>query len=662
MSPGGARAAVVVVDVPRCDEPLQVLARGSVEINAARTVEGMLDAVALHARTAVRARQAVISLTEGAPLTHRIMAISLHSDYTPWRDYAVPPDGSGIYTVPVASGRPLRLTQEELEAHPGWRAFGAQAALHPPLRGLLAVPMIGRGGDNLGLIQLSDRGEGDFDGDDEAMLVQLAQIASVAVERLRHEQALRGERDRIDAIVDAMWDGVLVTGPGGVVERVSPSLCRMVGWPEHDLVGLLPPFPFWPDGGPGAGRARAELCEEGAHEYDLVFRRSDGGLLPVLLSTAPVGDDGTAVAIVKDMTTRRGAEEELRESRTRLAEAQRIAHLGSWTLDFDDRRVEWSDEVYRILGLEPGAVAPSVELFMSLVHPDDRTLTEEALAAATRTGGYHVEHRVVRPDGEVRILLEQGEIKEDEHGRARHLIGSVLDVTDRRRVEDDARAHADRVIALAEGRGRLVADALTAEERARQGLAEVLHDDVLQDLLAARQDVADAMRRGGGDDDLLDRARAGIVRATARLREVVGELHPVTLTHGGLETALRAVAESIARRGGFGVTFEVDRDAPGVHDRLVLALAREFLVNVEKHADAERAHVRIEQVAEGVRLTVTDDGRGFTPVADGQAFNRGHIGLPSARERVGALGGDLVVRSAPGQGTRVVAVIPAPSG
>lgn len=660
MSSHGRRPVVAVTEAERGLEPLQALARGSVEINAALTADEMLAAVGRHARAATGARQAVVSLTEEPSHSQRIMMISLDTAYERWSDYEIPPDGSGVYTVATRTGEPLRLTQQELESHPGWRAFGDEAGRHPPIRGLLAVPMIGRDGGSLGLIQLSDRAEGDFDADDEAMLVQLAQIASVAVERLRHEEALRAERDRTDAILDAMLDGVLVTGAGGVVERVSPSFRRMTGWTEGDLLGRSAPYPFWPRGAAEALPTTTAVFGDGSAELDLVFRRADGTDFPVLVSAAPVGDDGTAVTIVKDMTTRHAAERQLEESRKRLSEAQRIANLGSWDLDVATSRAQWSDEVYRILGIDRTGVVPTIDLFLDLVHPDDRDSVREAIDEALGAGErFDLEHRVVRPDGEVRVLLEQGEVELDERGRPVHFIGTMLDVTARRRAEDEAREHANRVVALAEGRGRLVADALTAEERARQALAEVLHDDVLQDLLAARQDVADAIGRRGGGGDVLDTARAGIVRATARLREVVGELHPVTLTHGGLEAALQAVAESVAKRGGFTVTFEIDRDATGVHDRLVLALAREFLVNVEKHAEAEHAHVRVERVGEDVRLTVTDDGRGFTPEADGQAFNRGHIGLPSARERVAALGGALTVRSAPGRGARIVVLIPA---
>ncbi|WP_217914659.1 PAS domain S-box protein [Miltoncostaea marina] len=652
--------------VARPSGPLQALARASVELNAAQRVVDLFRALARNAREVIGAGQAAVSLTVEGSHAQEVIAVALDPSLAAWAGYDAETDGTGIYSVPVRTGRPLRLSHRELVEHPAWRGFGAHAGDHPPLRGLLAVPMIGLAGGNLGLIQLSDRIDGaEFDEDDEAMAVQLAQIASVALERLGREQELRAERDRVRSIMDSLADGVVVTGPGAVIESVSPSFCRMTGFAARDLVGTAPPYPFWPPEAQARIDDAVERYERGGvREFDLVLVRADGSRFPVALSASPIGDArGAGVAVVRDITGRVAYEEELRHGRGLLAEAQRIAHLGSWTYRFEEPgNLELSDEMRRILGVEHAGPL-SIDRFMGLVHPDDRAMVSEALSAAVQRGSrYMVEHRLLRPDGDERTLLEQGEVERDAGGRPLRLMGTTLDVTDRRRAEDEARAQAARVAALAEERGRLVADALTAEERARQHLAEVLHDDVLQDLLATRQEVVEVARRSApGEADALERARQGIVRATARLREVVGELHPVTLTHGGLETALRTVAESIAGRGGFRVTFEIDCAAVGVHDRLVLALAREFLVNVEKHSGAEHAHVRVARAGPAVRLVVADDGRGFTPRVDGEAFYRGHIGLPSARERVAALGGSLSIDSAPGQGARITALIPPPA-
>ena len=174
------------------EQRLQRLNTASLAINAASTHEDVLRVITEEARSLIGAHQAVTSTTVGQNWAQAINEVSLSEKYAAWRGYNTRPDGSGIYTLVCQMNRPLRLTQAELEAHPAWRGFGAHAAQHPPLRGWLAAPLVGKDGQNIGLIQLSDKDAGEFSASDEALLVQLAQNASVALENQRlYEQEQR---------------------------------------------------------------------------------------------------------------------------------------------------------------------------------------------------------------------------------------------------------------------------------------------------------------------------------------------------------------------------------------------------------------------------------------------------------------------------------------
>lgn len=141
----------------------------------------------------------------------------------------------------------------------------------------------------------------------------------------------------------------------------------------------------------------------------------------------------------------------------------------------------------------------------------------------------------------------------------------------------------------------------------------------------------------------------------------MSDLHPLTLTNGGLPTALEAVGLMVSRRAGFRLTTMLDPRATGIHDRLLLALGREFLVNAERHAHAGSVALRLERIHGVVRLSVRDDGVGYDPSGPEGRFPAGHIGLASARERVEVLGGQLSVESRVGHGTRVAVVVASPS-
>jgi two-component system, NarL family, sensor kinase len=210
---------------------------------------------------------------------------------------------------------------------------------------------------------------------------------------------------------------------------------------------------------------------------------------------------------------------------------------------------------------------------------------------------------------------------------------------------------------LAEQRGLLASLALTAEQRERRRLAELLHDESVQTLSLARQELIDYHRTGRAD--AFERARAAIDETMAQLRGEIFELHPYVLDHAGLQAALAAIAERSAERTGAEFEVVVDPLAAGVDDELLVVVARELMTNVVKHSGARRVVVSVAADSEQIELQVRDDGRGFDAVARPQsALLAGHIGLASSEQRVRSAGGELVVSSRPGAGTTVRVTLP----
>ncbi len=181
------------------------LTEAALAINSALSIEQVLQVITEQARSIIGTHQSVTSLTIDQNWAQAISSVSLSDKYAAWRDYQEQTDGSGIYTCVCHMNRPMRMTQAELEAHPKWRGFGKYADKHPPMHGWLAAPLAGRDGRNIGLIQLSDKYEGDFTSEDEAIIVQLAQMASVAIENIRLYEAAeqaRMEAERANRIKD----------------------------------------------------------------------------------------------------------------------------------------------------------------------------------------------------------------------------------------------------------------------------------------------------------------------------------------------------------------------------------------------------------------------------------------------------------------------------
>ena len=126
----------------------------------------------------------------------------------------------------------------------------------------------------------------------------------------------------------------------------------------------------------------------------------------------------------------------VRDSERKLEEAQRLAHVGYWEHDPETDLITWSDETYRIFGLQPQAQLLSLAQLPALIHPEDQQSMVQAVAEALRgCRRYDVEYRVVRPTGEVRIVHSQGDVRRDESGRPRRMFGMVQDITERKRAE-----------------------------------------------------------------------------------------------------------------------------------------------------------------------------------------------------------------------------------
>ena len=141
----------------------------------------------------------------------------------------------------------------------------------------------------------------------------------------------------------------------------------------------------------------------------------------------------------------------LRDEREHLTNAQRIGHLGSWDNNYSTNTLEWSDEVYRIFGVAPQEFGATEDAFIAAVHPDDRLRVIDAISASvTERRPYDIQHRIVRRDGSVRTVHGQGEVTFESDGTPSHILGTVLDITDR--------VEAERTVAESEERLRAIVD------------------------------------------------------------------------------------------------------------------------------------------------------------------------------------------------------------
>lgn len=135
-----------------------------------------------------------------------------------------------------------------------------------------------------------------------------------------------------------------------------------------------------------------------------------------------------------------GTSRQLGETMESLDRAQRIAQMGNWDWQIGENRLFWSDGIYRLFGLGRAEFDASYEAFLARVHPEDQAAVDAALRHAVKTGSpYAIDHRIVRPDGGIRVVHKQAEVLLDEQGRPARMIGTVQDITERKQAEQTLR-------------------------------------------------------------------------------------------------------------------------------------------------------------------------------------------------------------------------------
>ena len=271
--------------------------------------------------------------------------------------------------------------------------------------------------------------------------------------RLRHlerqRDALRKSeqelRDVIDTIPAAVWsalpDGSNTYANKRFMEYLGPSAEQTAGsgWQTTIHADDLERH---------VSKWHESVTTGKAHENESRYRRSDGQYRWHLDRGVPLRDEGGNIVkwygVATDIEDRKRAEQilqfvssDLQDSKAKLEEAQRIAHVGYWERDLATERITWSDETYRIFGLKPQEDPVDLAALRQKVHPEDREMVSHALEEALRAGArYNLDYRVLRPTGEIRIVHSTGDVTRDESGRPYRMFGTVQDITDRKRAEE----------------------------------------------------------------------------------------------------------------------------------------------------------------------------------------------------------------------------------
>lgn len=351
--------------------------------------------------------------------------------------------------------------------------------------------------------------------------------------------------------------------------------------------------------------------------------------------------------------------------------------IGTWLNELPFGRLNWDGNTKRLFFVPPER-KPTIELFWSRLHPDDREPTRKAVERSIRDGTlYDIHHRAVEPEtGKVRWIRSAGRASYAPDGTPKRFDGINYDISDQIEAQDILRRWNESLESRAAKRTRTVElqarqlkslawKMIRTEEQERKRIARLLHDDLQQQLAAVkmRMEMLTLDRQGAEDPsaaistcvDLLFEA----IQTTRRLSR---DLSPRHLHRDGLIAGIGRLAAEMKERYGLETTVaahpDAEPDSPEVSVLLYESL-KELLFNVVKHAGVNAARVVVAKRNDGISLSVEDAGDGGDPQGElTRRESHAGLGLFSIEERVRDLGGRMTVDAAPGRGWNTTLFLP----
>jgi PAS domain S-box-containing protein len=425
------------------------------------------------------------------------------------------------------------------------------------------------------------------------------------------------------AIVRSSTEAIMGADMEGRLTSWNPAAERLFGYSPQEILGQH--ISVLQGKGPEPVAAILADARAGIYPRELaqVAFRNDGSAVEISLTLFPVhGIDGTLIgisAVARDISELARANERLRLSEAQLAEAQRVARVGSWWQDLVTGEVGWTDQTMRLLGYEPGTVAPTFDGFITRVHPDDRERVLQEIAATITpetTASYHA--RFPLPSGEWGTFHSLGNVVCDAEGRAIRIAGTLQDVTDQKNAE----ATLERALAAAAAANLAKSDFLANMSHELRtplgsiiGFTNVLRKNKRGNLQAADLNYLDRIQTNG-------RHLLGLIDEILDLAKLESGKHEVSVTSTEVGRVIIEVAQLLE---GQAITRPAALKVEVPAEPVVLALDAESL----KRVLINLAGNALKFTADGtvtIRLTpAAHDGRAQIEVVDTG------IGIPPER-------------------------------
>jgi PAS domain S-box-containing protein len=293
-----------------------------------------------------------------------------------------------------------------------------------------------------------------------------AELQEELRQRQRIEELLRRSEQRYRVLFDSAGDAIFILTLTGQIEEANRFACEHLGYSHDELLHMNIADVSAPEQRPYVPAWLEKSRHQELNFFETVHQRRDGSLIHVEVSSRVVeyGGRPTILSIARDITAHKQIEETLRRSEASLAEAQRIAHFGSWTWDLVTGKLQCSDEMFRLVGLLPQEMEVTQEVFAKFLPSDEvEWIFQEIQHVSDHEPSAGLEHRLIRSNGETRYVYSRVKVYRDEHDRPLRLLGSTQDITDRKQAEQVLRQYADEQAVLLDSAFQLTSQLSTQD-------------------------------------------------------------------------------------------------------------------------------------------------------------------------------------------------------
>lgn len=342
----------------------------------------------------------------------------------------------------------------------------------------------------------------------------------------------------------------------------------------------------------------------------------------------------------------------LKESEANLAEAQRNSHIGSWEWDMISNALNWSEEMFRVFDITPVKFNGKLDMVIKVLHPDDVDIFAYSMNGDMSGNLTPIEYRIIHKDGSVHNVFAEGRTEFNETGKPYRRIGTVQDITKRKKDEDELKNSLDQLHKLTQYIEKV-------REDERVAISRELHDDLGQALTAVKIDLG-IIKQMVSESEVISKINkvSALVGETIKtVQRLTSQLRPEIIDDLGLEAAIEWYTKEFAQRNGVKVFLNIDSGISISPEAslIVFRIMQESLTNIARHSRANRVDIGLLKTDEYINFRIADNGVGIT---EDEIKAKKSFGIISMKERAASLGGTFEIYRQNDCGTNINLILP----